>query len=157
MESKNKLKNFTIVMLIVLILVQIISHLLSSGNNGAQGVHEVFGIITFIVIILHLISNRKWLSNIIGKIGKKTLSKPLKVRLSAAILLFISFLGLVVTGILMSRVILINVGSPKNFVNLGEVHGFFAFLSIALVIWHLILNINYLKMFLKKKKKVSKN
>jgi hypothetical protein len=139
-------------MMIVLILVQITSNLLSSGNNGAQGVHEVFGIITFIVIILHLISNRKWLSKVIGKIGKKTLSKPLKVRLTAAILLCISFIGLVVTGILISRVILVNVGSPRNAVSVGEVHGFFVFLSIALVIWHVTLNINYLKMFLKKQK-----
>jgi hypothetical protein len=55
-------------------------------------------------------------------------------------------------SILKLALILVNVGSPRNAVSVGEVHGFFVFLSIALVIWHVTLNINYLKMFLKKQK-----
>jgi cytochrome b561 len=155
MENKNGLKNFTIVMLVVLIIVQLTSHLLSSGNNGAQGVHEIFGIVTFVVIILHLISNRKWISGVNKKIGKKTISKTIKVRMFTAILLCISFIGLAVTGILMSRVVLVNVGSPRNARTLGEVHGFFFYFSIALVLVHLYLNRNYLKSWFKKKKTIS--
>jgi cytochrome b561 len=151
MESKNKLKNFTIVMLVALIVVQFTTHQLSSGRNGAQGVHEVFGIVTFVVIILHLIANRKWISGVNKKIGKKSLTKPMKVRFIAAILMCLSFIGLAVTGILMSRVILVNVGSPRNAANLGEVHGLFFFLSLVLVLFHIYLNKNYLKSWFKKK------
>ena len=157
MESKNKLKNFTIVMMVALILVQLISHQLSSGRNNAQGVHEIFGIITFVVVILHLISNRMWISGVNKKIGKKNLTKPLKIRLAVAILMLISFIGLATTGILMSRVILTSVGSPRNGATLGEVHGAFFFLSMLLALVHIYLNKNYLKKWFKKQKPASDN
>lgn len=149
-ESKNRLKNLTIVLLVALMIVQFTTHQLSSGRNGSQGVHEVFGIVTFVVVILHLISNRKWISGVNKKIGKKSLTKPLMVRFAAAILLCLSFIGLAVTGILMSRVILVNVGSPRNAGNLGEIHGFFFFFSVALIVLHIYLNRKYLKSWLKK-------
>ena len=152
MENKNRLKNFTIVMMIVLLLVQIISNALSRGRNTAQGIHEIFGIITFLFVILHLIANRKWLSHVRKQMGKNTLSKSMKLKMIAAILLCLSFIGIIVTGILMSRVVLVNVGSPRNGATLGEVHGFFVFLSLALILWHLILNKNYLKHFVAEKK-----
>jgi cytochrome b subunit of formate dehydrogenase len=153
MKNKNKLKNCTIVMMAVLILIQLFSQFFKTRDNNGQLVHEVFGIITFIVIVLHIISNRKWIVGLNKKLAKKTMSKPLTIRFVAAILLALSFISLVATGILMSRTVLVGIGSPRNGQNLVEVHGFFVFLSIALALLHIYLNKNYIMSYLKRRKK----
>lgn len=87
-----------IVLDIVLILVLIT---LYSKNVISLMYHEVTGLVLFVLFALHLALNRKWIANLLGS----RLGKGAKPRIMAAVnvLLVLSWLTVMVTGILVSK------------------------------------------------------
>ena len=90
-----------IIRLLTDILLFVITILLMNTNITGHLIHEVLGIIIVILIVIHLIINRKWIVSITKNL-KKTRNN-IKFLYIVDILTFLFFLGTIIFGILISN------------------------------------------------------
>ena len=83
------------------IMLFITTVLLISTNITGHLLHEILGITICVLVILHLILNRKWIVNVTKNITKT--KNNIKILYIVDILTFISYLGAILFGILISN------------------------------------------------------
>lgn len=100
---KQSVKTSTVIRITLDILMILLLITLYSKNVISLMYHELAGIGIFILFFVHLVFNRKWISGLFHrkqKTGKA--AKPLIIKI-VNILLAISWLGVLITGILVSK------------------------------------------------------
>ena len=105
--------------------------------------HEIFGITIGLVVIIHLLLNKKWIKSIGSNLKNKNLNKRSKVMFYLNIFTCISLLVLIITGILISRYILTSI-TVTNLSVITTIHTFSANLSLALICIHIGIHLDYL-------------
>lgn len=103
------------------------------------GLHELIGLFLFLVIIIHLVFNKKWIVNTTKKFLK--LSKKNRIKYIVDFLLLICFIGITLTGIRISKV-LFNFGPCGNFKTL---HFFLSAIALILIGIHCGLNWDFIR------------
>lgn len=91
------MKNLRIIVNILMILI---TFSLMSFNFVSPLYHEIFGIVISILIILHLILNIKWITNVTKYF--KRVNRKAKILYIVDILTFLSYLFTILIGILIS-------------------------------------------------------
>ena len=112
--------------------------------------HEVVGLVLFALIILHLFLNSAWIKGVCAKLFDKKLPKKTRVTIGVDILLLISFLLIIVSGILISKKIF-SFGLKAPWI---VIHFFCTALMIILIGVHIGLHWGYLKQKLPKPPKM---
>lgn len=108
--------------------------------------HEVVGLGLFTLIILHLFLNSAWIKGVCTKLLDKKLPKKTRVTIGVDILLLISFLLIIVTGVLISKK-LFGFGMKAPWI---VIHFFCTALMIVLMGIHIGLHWGYLRQKLPK-------
>lgn len=90
---KSKQKILIDVMMTILFMIQMAYHI--TGNR----LHEWLGVFLFALFILHHVFNRNWYKNLLK--GKYTLPRIVMITINT--LLFVSMIGMMVSGIMLSR------------------------------------------------------
>ncbi len=131
------------VKLLLDVVMAVLLFTLFSTSFAGLTFHEISGLVIFGLVLFHLILNWKW----IWAFTKKLFSKgiPLKTRFGYLlnVLLLISFTMIIVTGIMISKVVL--VGFLPRFANVQGLHYFFSALSLVLVGIHTGLHWAFIK------------
>jgi hypothetical protein len=108
--------------------------------------HEVAGLAVFLLFLLHLIFNSKWISAVAAKLFKKEMPVRQKVLFVIDALLLVAFLTVGITGIMISKILF----SFRAGGSVIRLHFFSAALSLLLVAIHLGLHASFIKnMFMK--------
>lgn len=110
--------------------------------------HELIGIISFLIIIIHLIINRKWLSYIIKSLVSNEKS-PKRNTLSVVVnsILILSIIILTITGIMISNNIFTFLGI--NYATLAfEVHKYCSYIMVVVLYIHLCLHLNIISLYI---------
>ena len=113
------------------ILLFIVTILLISTNITGHLFHEILGITICVLIILHLILNRKWIANVTKNITKT--KNNIKLLYFVDLLTFISYLGAILFGILISNQLFdFNTNGNVYFMLLHHVFGRCAIIMMAI-------------------------
>ena len=118
--------------------------LLSTGNSGGT-VHMILGIVIVPLIILHLLFNKKWLQNTFKVVFSGKLVNKMKKMFILNLCLFISFMVLIISGIIMYTT---NMSASFH---MHIVHSLFSKIFIILGIWHIKLHRQFFVNHLKRK------
>lgn len=125
------------------IVMAVLLFTLFSVSFAGLTFHEISGLVVFGLVIVHLILNWKW----IWAFTKRLFSKgiPFKTRFgySLNVLLLISFTMIIVTGIMISKVVL--VGFLPRIDNVQGLHYFFSALTLVLLGIHTGLHWAFIK------------
>ena len=108
--------------------------------------HEVVGLVLFALIILHLFLNSAWIKGVCMKLFDKKLPKKTRITIGVDILLLISFLLIIISGVLISKKIF-SFGLKAPWI---VIHFFCTALMIVLIGIHIGLHWGYLKQKLPK-------
>ncbi|WP_026567396.1 DUF4405 domain-containing protein [Bacillus sp. UNC41MFS5] len=127
-------KNFT---KIILDLMLAITFVLLMNPRVFDGLpfHEIAGLIIGVAILFHIGLNYRWVVTTTKKILDPKLPKKTRFSFLLNILLLISMAAVIVTGILISRVVLPGLAIEGNH-TIRELHGFSADATLALVGLH---------------------
>ena len=127
---KNKKIIIDIAMLVLLILLY---------NLSITGVlvHEIIGIAIWILFIIHLGINYNWIKNMTKNILKNKLKKQVLKLYLVDLLIFIDYLVVTISGILISKYIF-----NFNF-NLAGLHKISSLVGIVLIMIHLIMHTKF--------------
>ncbi|WP_223588037.1 DUF4405 domain-containing protein [Neobacillus bataviensis] len=127
-------KNYT---KIVLDLLMAITFVLLMNPRVLDGlpIHEIAGLVIGVAILVHIGLNYQWVINTTKKILDPILPKKTRFSFLLNILLLISMAAVIVTGILISRVVLPSLAIEGSH-TIRELHGFFADVTLALVGLH---------------------
>ena len=115
------------------IMLFITTVLLISTNITGHLLHEILGITICVLVILHLILNRKWIVNVTKNITKT--KNNIKILYIVDILTFISYLGAILFGILISNQIFDFNTNGNTYLML--LHHVFGRLAIVMMLIHL--------------------
>lgn len=143
--TKAKLKPITDILLTLALLFLMTYELLGSMA------HEVIGVIMFVLFIIHHILNINWAKSLFK--GKQTL-----IRIFQNIIVFlvlISFIGSVVSGIIISRHLFVFL-SFKHIALANRLHMLSAYWGFVFMSLHLGMHFNTISLMIKKKKDFSK-
>lgn len=110
--------------------------------------HEIFGIIIFIIFIIHKSLNLKLVQSYFKNLFNKKLKKRYKVLLILDIILFLFMIGIIITGIFISHylfrnTVISNIGIYK------KVHKFLSWWFLVLVSVHLGFHLNTIIPYIK--------
>lgn len=116
---------------------------LFSTSFAGLAFHEITGLVIFGMVVIHLILNWRWIWTFTKKLFSKNI--PFKTRFGYVlnILLMISFTMIIVTGIMISRTIL--VGLLPRMADAQVMHYFFSALSLVIVGIHTGLHWDFIK------------
>ena len=112
-------------------------------------VHEYIGLVVYIFFITHLVFNYKWIINVGKKILKKGFSIRVKILYSIAFLLFVTFILIGISGIMISR----HIFTIQRMPVWRQLHTILAAFSLILLSAHIGLHINMIKNIIKNKVK----
>ncbi|MCG3085914.1 DUF4405 domain-containing protein [Anoxybacillus sp. LAT_35] len=101
--------------------------------------HEVAGLVIGVAVLVHIALNYKWVVNTTKKIFDRSLSGKTRFSFLLNISLLLSMTGIIVTGILISKVVFPHLLSGENHA-LREIHDVFAKLTLLLVGVHIALH-----------------
>ncbi len=119
--------------------------------------HEVFGIIVGIIVIVHVILNRKWIKGITVKVFNNNTNKKIKILYGVNLLLGLSFFSALISGILVSVTILTNI-SVFNRDLWAMIHRKSALITFILIVIHVVMNYKMIKAYcINLYKKIIKN
>lgn len=141
--NKNTIKiSLDVVMTVILLL-------LFNSHVYIMAFHEIVGLFICMLFIIHCLLNKKWISAITAKFSSKSL--PSKVRFGYIIdlLLLISFLFIIISGIKTSQVLFPFIADAKDS-PWRNIHHLFSGVSIILVGIHLGLHWNFVSDMFKK-------
>lgn len=108
---------------------------LFSKNVISLMYHEVVGLVLLVLFVVHVVFNRKWVSRVFS--GKMKTGKS-KATILVNALLMLSWVGVMVTGILVSKKLF-----PFQISSLNPLHFFFAALALVMTGIHFGLHWNY--------------
>ena len=114
-------------------------------NFTGNIIHEVIGLIIFISLILHLTLNYSFIKTILKR-------KKITINIIINILLFMSLLIVIITGILISHSLFSNFNNTSLL--LINIHKISSFIIIALFFIHLLLHLNILTVYITKTFKI---
>lgn len=122
---------------IVLDIIMFISMILLMKTNitGLQ-LHEILGICLFIIFIIHKIINFKWVKSVGKNILNKNMKSKSKIMFFLDLILFVFITLNVITGILISKFILVSI-TVNNIETVTILHKFFAWWSLILISIHI--------------------
>ena len=143
---------------IVLDIIMFISMILLMKTNitGLQ-LHEILGICLFIIFIIHKIINFKWVKSVGKNILNKNMKSKSKIMFSLDLILFVFIILNVITGILVSKFILVSI-TANNIETVTILHKFFAWWSLILISIHIGLHWeNFVNYFERKFKSLKEN
>lgn len=127
-------KNYT---KIVLDLMMAITFVLLMNPRVLDGLpfHEIAGLVIGVAILVHIGLNYRWVVNTTSKIFDPKLPNKTRFSYLLNVLLLISMAGVIITGILISRVVLPSLAIQGNH-TIRELHGFFADATLAFIGLH---------------------
>lgn len=122
---------------IVLDIIMFISIILLMKINitGLQ-LHEIIGICLFVIFIIHKIINFKWVKSVGKNILNKNMKSKSKIMFFLDLILFIFVTLNVITGIVVSKFILVSI-TVNNIETVTILHKFFAWWSLILISIHI--------------------
>jgi len=125
------------------IVMAVLLFTLFSTSVAGLAFHEVTGLVIFGMAVIHLILNWKWIWTFTKKFFSKGI--PFKTRFGYVlnVLLLISFTMIIVTGIMISRTVL--VGFLPRVADAQVMHYFFSALSLVIVGIHTGLHWDFIK------------
>ncbi|WP_042354341.1 DUF4405 domain-containing protein [Bacillus rubiinfantis] len=131
-------KNYTKIIIDILMAITFVL-LMNPRVLGGLPFHEIAGVVIGFAVLVHIGLNYRWVVNTMKKIVNPKL--PTKTRLSFLLnlLLLITMAGIIITGILISRVVFPGLAIQGGHA-LRELHGTFADVTLALVGLHLALH-----------------
>jgi hypothetical protein len=141
-------KNYT---KIVLDLMMAITFVLLMNPRVLNGLpfHEIAGLVIGVAILAHIGLNYKWVINTTKKIFDSKLPKKTRFGYLLNVLLLISMATVIITGILISRVVLPSLAIQGNH-SIRGIHSFFADATLALVGLHVGLHWQWIMSICKK-------
>ncbi|WP_183241059.1 DUF4405 domain-containing protein [Anoxybacillus mongoliensis] len=101
--------------------------------------HEVTGLVIGVAVLVHVALNYKWVVHTVKKMFDRSLSGKTRFSFLLNVLLLLSMTGIIVTGILISKVVFPHLLSGENHA-LREIHDVFANLTLVLVGVHIALH-----------------
>lgn len=140
-------KNFYLDIVMFIILLLLI-------NIDITGIyfHEILGIIIAILSIYHIKLNFNWLKNITHKLFESNFNKKTKFMYLLNIILFIFFCLDIGSGILISKNIFFNIITINNMNYISKWHYFFSYWLFFLIVIHIALHWNLIRIKLNIKK-----
>lgn len=131
------------------IIMALILLLLYNSHAVSMAFHEAAGLFIFGLFIVHILLNKKWVASISSKLFHKSITPRTRFVYVIDTLLLISFILIIVSGILTSQVLFpfLSAGKDSPWRN---IHHFFSAVSIVLVGIHLGLHWNFVSGMLKK-------
>lgn len=140
---KNKKIILDIIMFILMILLM---NLLFTGIV----LHEIIGLLVFILFIVHKYFNFKWIKTITKSIfSGNNINNKIKLRYVIDLLLFIDITMIIISGIIISQVIFVGISNPS--IIWSNLHHLFAALGLIIIIIHTLLHYLEMKAIFKKK------
>ena len=127
-------KTLTLRIALDCILISVCATLFSK-NVISLMYHEVVGLVLFLLFIVHVVFNRKWLGRVFS--GKKQTGRS-RAMVVVNALLALSWMGVIVTGVLVSKKLF-----PFQISSLNPLHFFFAALALVMTGIHVGLHWNY--------------
>lgn len=145
MERGVFIKKKILVDLLMIILLLLIT------NTSITGVliHEILGIIISIVFIIHLYLNWKSIKIILRKLSTNELNKVIKINLIIDSLLFILFLVIIISGILISKNLFSFMNINYN-INVYYIHLYGTYIALGLLLFHIIKHLKIIGVYFKK-------
>ena len=116
-------------MTIILLLIMKIS------NTGVL-LHEILGISVFLLFILHKIFNFKWINTVTKLFIKNKVTKKTKFMYFLDIALLIIFIGIIITGIMISQKLFPYL-ALENTAYISKIHHFLSYLGLVLISIHI--------------------
>ncbi|MHB8064428.1 MAG: DUF4405 domain-containing protein [Ruminiclostridium sp.] len=145
-------KNIIKIMLDLVMAVILV--LLFNSHVSSMAFHEIAGLFICVLFIIHCLLNRKWITAITEKFFSKSLPPRVRFGYIINLLLLISFLLIIISGIKTSQVLFPSANAKDS--PWRNVHHFFAGISIILVGIHLGLHWNFVSNMLNKMIRVPK-
>lgn len=143
-------KNKVLFKLLLDVVMLVLLTLMYSKMAINMAFHEIGGLVLFLLFILHLIINHKWITGVTKKLFSKSL--PIKTRIGYIInfLLLISFILVCISGIFISKVLFqFNSGMVWK-----TIHYSSAAIALILIGIHIGLHLRMITSFVKKKIKL---
>jgi hypothetical protein len=132
------------------IIMIITSVLLYNSHVLLLNFHEIAGISILGVFIIHCLLNGKWIAAVTGKLFSRTLPAKTVFSYWVTALLAISFLGIVISGVLFSKVLFPGIAEAVGDGPWRIIHVFLSALSLILLGIHLGLYWDFVKKMTKK-------
>lgn len=135
MTNKTKVKiSLDVVMFLILIVMY-------NSKVISLNFHEIAGLGVFSLFLIHCMLNLKWVTSAAKKFFSKVSTTKLRIKSILNLLLFISFLMIIVSGIMISKIIFHIDNSSFIWKTL---HYFFSALSLLILGIHIGLHKNYI-------------
>ncbi len=99
--------------------------------------HEILGIVIFLLFILHKKFNIKWIKNIPKRFFKKDTSLMTKIEVTLNLLIFINVIGILISGLLISKELLGFLDFPINKPLVSSIHHSLSYITLILIGIHL--------------------
>lgn len=131
-------KNYIKIVLDILLAIAFVLLMNPRVLNGLS-FHEIGGLVFGVAILVHIALNFKWVINTAKKIFNPKLPKKTRLGFLLNLLLLITMSGIIVTGILISKVVFSSLATGENH-SIRGLHGFFANTTLALVGLHVALH-----------------
>jgi hypothetical protein len=149
MESKRKNSKKNLLLLLVDAVLLGGFWLVNQVRLTGMAFHEWFGIALGVILILHLVMHWRWVVNVVKKFFKRSgLVQHLKLVLD--VVGFAAFFTIIISGILMSKVVLPSLGlTALHSHSLKMIHVTATNLTIAMIAGHLLLNVGTIFKMLK--------
>ncbi|MDD3241948.1 MAG: DUF4405 domain-containing protein [Bacilli bacterium] len=123
--------------------------LITNTNITGVLIHEILGVLIFVVFAIHLYLNWNSIKIMLNKFKNNNLSKDIKINLVVDILLFIMFLIITISGILISKNLFTFMNINYN-INIYYIHVYGTYLAIVLLLIHIINHLKIINLYYKK-------
>jgi len=147
MSKKNLLK---IILDVVMTLILV---LLYNSHVFTMGFHEIAGLVIAGLFIIHCLINKKWITSITSRFFNKTLSIRVRISYVINILLLITFVFVILSGIKTSQILFPALAEAKGSIWRG-IHHFSGAVALILVGVHVGLHWNFIMNMWKKAIKI---
>jgi hypothetical protein len=131
----NLKKNYTKIVLDLMLAITFVLLMNPRVLNGLP-FHEIAGLVIGAAILVHVLLNSSWVANTTKKLFDPKLSKKTRFSYLLNVLLLISMAAVIITGILISKVVLPSLAIQGNH-TIRELHSLSADVTVALVGLHI--------------------
>lgn len=156
MENKKVIKQMVKnrIKIVIDIAMSILMICLMNINFTGMQLHEILGIVIFIMFMLHKALNFKWIKSIGYNLCNKKVKKRNKILFIFDIALFLLVIGIIITGILISNYVFINVFIGSRGI-IKKIHRFLSWWSIVLISIHIGFHLKSVIAYIKSKFNIS--
>lgn len=131
--------------IIMIVIMLLLMNLTTTGIN----IHEILGVIIFILFIIHKVLNFKWIKATSKNIFNKEIKIKTKIMyLTDLILLLLIFIN-VITGILISQCVLTDI-TVTNITLVTNIHKIISYVSLAVIVIHMAFHLDSIILKIKK-------